>query len=66
MMGKSYQRKTRRSKRKMPSPPFVRSAASGANDRFTLAGIGIGGQGTGDLGACLGVKEVQVVASVTS
>jgi len=44
------------------APLFVRSSAFGANERFTLAGIGMGGQGTGDLGACLGFKEVQVVA----
>lgn len=40
----------------------INSKAFGANDRFTLAGIGMGGQGRGDLDACLGFSEVQVVA----
>ncbi len=44
------------------APLFVNSRVFGANDRFTLAGIGMGGQGRGDLGACLGFKEVQVLA----
>ncbi len=43
-------------------PMFVSSRVFGANDRFTLAGIGMGGQGRGDLGGALGFSEVQVVA----
>ncbi|MCP5524897.1 MAG: Gfo/Idh/MocA family oxidoreductase [Verrucomicrobiales bacterium] len=34
----------------------------GANDRITMAGIGMGGQGRGDLGGFLGFEEVQVLA----
>ena len=44
------------------APLIISSRAFGANDRFTLAGIGMGGQGRGDLGACLRFSEVQVVA----
>jgi hypothetical protein len=40
---------------------LISARAFGANSRFTLAGIGMGGQGRGDLGACLGFSEVQVV-----
>jgi predicted dehydrogenase len=36
--------------------------AWGANNRIVMAGIGMGGQGRGDLGAFLSFKEVQVVA----
>jgi len=43
-------------------PLFVNSRAFGANDRFTLAGIGMGGQGRGDLGGALGFSELQVAA----
>jgi hypothetical protein len=34
----------------------------GANDRIVMAGIGMGGQGRGDLGGFLSFKQVQVVA----
>jgi predicted dehydrogenase len=41
---------------------IVKSRVFGANDRFTLAGIGMGGRGRGDLRAALGFKELQVIA----
>lgn len=45
------------------SPSVMTSArVLGANDRITLAGIGMGGRGRGDLGGFLGFSEVQVVA----
>ena len=44
------------------APLFLHSRAFGANGRIVMAGIGMGGQGRGDLGAFLGFKEVQVVA----
>lgn len=44
------------------APLFINARVFGANARFTLAAIGMGGQGRGDLGACLGFKEVQVLA----
>ncbi len=43
-------------------PMIVSSRVFGANERFTLAGIGMGGQGRGDLGGAMGFSEVQVVA----
>jgi predicted dehydrogenase len=46
----------------MAAPMIVNSKVFGANDRFTLAGIGMGGQGRGDLGGFLQFKELQVVA----
>ena len=44
------------------APVFIRARAFGANDRIVMAGIGMGGQGRGDLGGFLGFNEVQVVA----
>jgi len=44
------------------APLLMNARAFGANDRITMAGIGMGGQGRGDLGAFLGFKEVHVVA----
>lgn len=44
------------------APMFVSSTAFGANDRITFAGIGMGGQGRGDLGGFLGFKEIQTLA----
>ena len=44
------------------APLFLHARAFGANDKIVMAGIGMGGQGRGDLGAFLGFKEVQVVA----
>ncbi|MEM7393584.1 MAG: twin-arginine translocation signal domain-containing protein, partial [Verrucomicrobiota bacterium] len=43
-------------------PMVVKSTVFGANDRITFAGIGMGGQGRGDLGGFLGFKELQVLA----
>jgi len=43
-------------------PLFVGSRAFGANERITLAGIGMGGRGRGDLGGALGFREIQAVA----
>ena len=44
------------------APLFLHARAFGANDRIVMAGIGMGGQGRGDLGGFLGFKEVHVVA----
>jgi len=44
------------------APMFVSSRVFGANDRFTLACIGTGGQGRGDLSWLLRFGELQVVA----
>ena len=44
------------------APLFINSKVFGANERFTLAGIGMGGRGRGVLGAALGFSELQVVA----
>lgn len=50
------------------APLVVRSTALGrdgatpANDRIVMGGIGMGGQGRGDLGGFLGFPQVQVVA----
>ena len=43
-------------------PTIVKAQVFGANDRITFAGIGMGGQGRGDLGGFLGFKELQVLA----
>jgi len=44
------------------APLFVNSRVFGANSRINLAGIGMGGQGRGDLGGALGFKEIAAVA----
>jgi len=44
------------------APLFLEARAFGANDRIVMAGIGMGGQGRGDLGGFLGFKQVHVVA----
>jgi hypothetical protein len=44
------------------APLFLTARASGVNERIVMAGIGMGGQGRGDLGAFLAFKDVQVVA----
>jgi hypothetical protein len=44
------------------APMIVKSSVFGANDRINLAGIGMGNQGRGDLGAAIGFKEIQCVA----
>ena len=44
------------------SPWIVSSRAFGANDRITMGCVGMGGQGTGDMGGFLGHREVQVLA----
>jgi predicted dehydrogenase len=44
------------------APMVVNAQVFGANDRITLAGIGMGGRGRGDLNSALGFKEIQVVA----
>ena len=46
----------------LAAPLFMNSRVFGANDRITLAGIGMGGQGRGDLGGTLGFSEIQAVA----
>jgi predicted dehydrogenase len=44
------------------APLVVSSRAFGANDRIVMGCIGMGGQGTGDMGGFLGFRQVQVVA----
>jgi hypothetical protein len=44
------------------APLILSARVFGANDRIVMAGIGMGGQGRGDLGAFLRFKQVQVVA----
>lgn len=44
------------------APLFASARVFGANERIVMGGIGMGGQGRGDLGAFLSFKEVQVVA----
>jgi hypothetical protein len=44
------------------APLILSARAFGANERIVMAGIGMGGQGRGDLGAFLGFPQVQVVA----
>jgi predicted dehydrogenase len=44
------------------APLIVRSSAFGANDRITMGCIGMGGQGTGDMGGYLGFRQVHVRA----
>jgi len=44
------------------APIFIDSKVFGANDRFTMGCIGMGGQGRGDMGNGLGFKEVRVLA----
>lgn len=46
----------------MSAPLVVSSRVFGANDRITLAGIGMGGRGRSDLRAFLGFDEIQAVA----
>ena len=46
----------------MAAPYFVPDKAFGANDKIAFAGIGMGGQGRGDLGGFLGFRELQTVA----
>src|SRR4030042_671043 len=46
----------------LAAPLFMNSRVFGANDRISLAGIGMGGQGRGDLGGALGFSEIQAVA----
>ncbi|MFW6161894.1 MAG: Gfo/Idh/MocA family oxidoreductase, partial [Planctomycetota bacterium] len=44
------------------APAVIGSRAFGANDRITMAGIGMGGRGSGVLRGFLGFKELQVLA----
>jgi hypothetical protein len=44
------------------APMIVKSSVFGANERITLAGIGMGGQGRGDLGTAINFKEIQCLA----
>ncbi len=44
------------------APLAISSRAFGANDRITMGCIGMGGQGTGDMGGFLGFRQVRVVA----
>ena len=46
----------------LSAPLFIDSRVFGANSRINLAGIGMGGQGRGDLGGALGFKEIHAVA----
>jgi hypothetical protein len=44
------------------APMVVNSAAFGANDKPAMGCVGLGGQGTGDMGGLLGFRELRVVA----
>jgi len=44
------------------APLFVPSRAFGANDRITMASIGVGGRGRGDMGGLMRFPEVRMVA----
>jgi len=44
------------------APLFVQSKVFGANDRITMASIGVGGRGRGDMGGLMGFKDVQMLA----
>jgi len=44
------------------APLFVQNAAFGANDKITMAGIGMGGRGRSDLGGFLGFGDIRVLA----
>ncbi|MBM4090574.1 MAG: Gfo/Idh/MocA family oxidoreductase [Planctomycetes bacterium] len=46
----------------IPGSALGADGATPANDRIVIAGIGMGGQGRGNLGGFLGFPEVQVVA----
>ena len=46
----------------IPGTALGRDGATPANDRIGFAGIGMGGQGRGDLGGFLGFGQVQTVA----
>ncbi len=44
------------------APLFVRSDAFGANDKLTMGCIGLGGQGSGDMGGFMGFSDLRVLA----
>lgn len=44
------------------APLYIPSTAFGANDRITMAAIGVGGRGRGDMGGLMGFSEVRMVA----
>lgn len=44
------------------SPTIIPKRAFGANDKIVIGCIGVGGQGTHDMGSLLGFPEIQVVA----
>jgi predicted dehydrogenase len=44
------------------APLYVPSTAFGANDRITMAAIGVGGRGRGDMGDLMRFSEVRMVA----
>ena len=46
----------------LAAPLVINSTALGANDRFTMAAIGVGNQGTGDMRGLMGFKELQMIA----
>ncbi len=46
----------------VPGSALGLNGATAANERIGFAGIGMGGQGRGDLGGFLGFPQVQVVA----
>jgi len=46
----------------LAAPLVINSTAFGANDRFTMAAIGVGGRGTGDMRGLMGFKELQMIA----
>jgi hypothetical protein len=46
----------------LAAPLFINSKVFGANDRIVMGCIGMGGQGSGDMGGFMGFGDVQVVA----
>ena len=44
------------------APWVIPSRAFGANDRFTMGAIGMGGRGTGDMRSMMGFSELRVLA----
>ncbi|MHC4113086.1 MAG: twin-arginine translocation signal domain-containing protein, partial [Planctomycetota bacterium] len=46
----------------LAAPLFINSRVFGANDRIVMGCVGMGGQGTGDMGGFMGFGDVRVVA----
>ncbi|NQU25894.1 MAG: Gfo/Idh/MocA family oxidoreductase, partial [Candidatus Nealsonbacteria bacterium] len=46
----------------VPGSALGADGGTAANERFTMGAIGMGGQGTGDMGGLMGHSELQVLA----